>query len=116
MTKRIIKKLALESYTGKNLDPKKISKIIKLFNRSELKTYIKAIKNYENAQTITLITPAKTGSDKILKEIRNMFLDKKILLKQDKNLIAGVRIIDNDTIYDFNVQNTLENLVSYVSQ
>lgn len=116
MTKRMIKKLALGSYSGKNLDSKKVNNIIKLLNHSELKIYLKAVKNYENSQTITLITPVKTGSEKILKEIKNMFLDKKIILKQDKNLIAGVRIIDNDTIYDFNVQNTLENLVSYVSQ
>jgi F0F1-type ATP synthase delta subunit len=116
MTKKIIKKLALSSYSGKKLDSIKVNKIVKLLNRSELKIYIKTLKNYENMRTVTIVTPILTGKDNLIKDIKSMFAGKKILLKQDKTLIAGVRIIDNDTIYDFNVQNNLENLVSYISQ
>jgi len=34
----------------------------------------------------------------------------------DKKLIAGIKIIDNDNVYDFNVRNNLKNLVSYINQ
>jgi len=35
---------------------------------------------------------------------------------EDKSLIAGIKLIDNDNIYDFNLKNTFENLVSYINQ
>ena len=116
MTKKIIKKLALSSYTGENLDGKKVNRIIKHLGRLDLKTYIKAIKNFENSRTVTLLSPITSSKTRLTKEMKKIFPDKKIVIEKDGNLIAGVRIIDNDTIYDFNVKNTLENLVSYVSQ
>ena len=43
-------------------------------------------------------------------------LQKNIQLKEDKSLIAGIKIVDNDLIYESNVKNTLENLVSFIKQ
>jgi len=116
MTRKLIKKLVLASYSNNRLDSKKVSRIAKLLNRKELKTYIKAIKNYENARTITLLAPHVSINGGFISEIKKIFPGKKILLKQDGSLIAGIRIIDNDTIYDFNIRNTLKNLVSYINK
>ena len=116
MTKKIIKKIALASYTRENLDSRKVNRIIKYLNRSELKMYIKAIRNYENSRTVTLLSPIISGETGLTKGLKEIFPDKKIVSVKDKNLIAGVRIIDNDTIYDFNIENTVKNLVSYMNQ
>ncbi len=116
MTKRLIKKLALASYSNGRLDSKKVNRIVKLLNRGELKVYIKAIRNYESARTIILLTPRALINDGFVSEIKKIFPEKRIVLKQDDSLIAGIRIIDNDTIYDFNIENTLKNLVSYINQ
>jgi F0F1-type ATP synthase delta subunit len=115
MTRKIIKKLVLASYTNNNLDSKKVDKIAKLLNRQELKAYIKAIKNYEKGKSVTLLTPDSANNKTDVNELKKLFPDKKILLEQDKSLLAGIRIIDNDTIYDFNLKNTLQNLVSYIN-
>ena len=64
---------------------------------------------------MTLITPKNSYGEKMAGKIKEIFPDKKIVLKEDKSLIAGIRIIDKDTIYDFNIKNTLENLVKYIS-
>ena len=116
MNKKIIKKLALESYTKDNLDSKKVDRIVKHLGRSDLKLYIKAIKNYEGSRTVTLLLPSISDRISLVKEIEKLFPNKKIVIRIDENLIAGIRIIDNDSVYDFNMQNTLENLVSHVNQ
>jgi F0F1-type ATP synthase delta subunit len=116
MNKKIIKKLALESYTKDNLDSKKVDRIVKYLGRSDLKLYIKAIKNYEQSRTVTLLLPSISDRISLVKEVEKLFPNKKIIIKVDENLIAGIRIIDSDSVYDFNMQNTLENLVSHVNQ
>jgi hypothetical protein len=116
MTKKIINKLALASYTNNKLDSKKVNKIVKHLKRKELKAYIKFIKNYEKSRSVVLLTPASSKNTNYIKELKKIFPDKKILLERDDSLIAGIRIIDNDTIYDFNIKNTLQNLVSYINQ
>jgi hypothetical protein len=116
MNRKIIKKLALESYTKDKLDFKKVDRIVKHLGRSDLKLYIKAIKNYEGSRTVTLLLPSISDKISFVKEIEKLFPNKKIIIKIDESLIAGIRIIDSDNVYDFNIQNTLENLVSYVNQ
>ncbi len=114
MTKKQIKKIASASYTKNNLDQNKVKKVTALFTRRELKLYIQALKNLENNKTITLITPKISGNGNLVKELQKSFPDKKVLLREDNSLIAGVRIINKDDVYDFNIKNTLENLVSYI--
>jgi F0F1-type ATP synthase delta subunit len=56
---------------------------------------------------------AKSG---LAKEFKRIFPDKRLEFSEDKSLIAGLKLIDNDIIYDFNLKNTFENLVSYINQ
>lgn len=116
MKNKQIKKLAYLSYTKNTLDIKKVNKIANTLTRSELKEYIKAIKLLEKGGKIILLMPKITGKESLLKEIKRIYPAKKILIKEDKSLIAGIRVIDNDTIFDFNLKNTLQNLVSYVNE
>ena len=116
ITTKHIKKLAEASFTNKNLDIKKINRITKLLNRNELKTYIKAIKNYQNSTTITLITSKLTEKNNLLKLVSRLFPNKAIVIKEDKSLIGGIKIVDNDMIYESNIKNNLENLISFINR
>ena len=115
MTKRLIKKLATASFTNENLSFTKINRIVKFLNRSELKAYIKDVKNYRDSKTIILITSKLLEKDRLIKDLNKLFPDKKILLKEDKSLIAGIKIINKDIIYESNIKNTLQNLVSFIN-
>lgn len=116
MTRKQIKNLANLSYNKNNLSKNIVNKIVKLLSRLELKQYIKAIKNIENNKTITIITSDIKNITNIEKDVEKLFLNKKIIVKEDKSIISGIRIINKDTIYDFNLKNNLENLVSYINQ
>ena len=115
MDKRLIKKLVLASYSNKILDGKKVNKIVKLLTRAELKMYIKRLKIVEKEKTVIIVLP-KISSKKATKEFQSIFPGKQVLLKEDRNLIAGIKIIDNDQVYESNIKNNLNNIISYISQ
>ena len=106
MTKKQIKKLANLSYSKNKLIKDYVYKIVKILNREELKQYIKTIKNIENNKIVTLITSDIKNPAGIVNEVKKLFPDKKIIVKEDKSIIAGIRLINKDTIYDFNLKNT----------
>lgn len=114
MTKRQLKKLAYLSYTENNLDTKKINQIIKTLSRKELREYIKLLKIIEKEKTVTIITAKLFQDNDFLENVRKIFKDRKILIKEDKNILAGIRIIDNDNVYDYSLSNKIDNIVSYL--
>lgn len=116
MTRKQIRNLALASYTNNQLDNKKVNRISKILTRSELKEFIKAVKNVEKSKTVTVYSAKISAGESLKKEIGKSFQNKKIEIKEDKKLIAGIKIIDNDNVYDFNLRNNLKNLVSYINQ
>ncbi|RJQ38919.1 hypothetical protein C4559_00175 [Candidatus Microgenomates bacterium] len=113
MTKKIFKQLITASYKNDNLDQEKVQRISKALKRSDLKKYIKMLKDYENKKMVTVSSPFpfKKEEEKLLK---NMFPNKKIMYNTDKSLILGIKIIDNDMVYDLNLKNRLENLLSFI--
>lgn len=116
MTKKQIKQLANASFTKDSLDSKKVDKITKHLKRNELKVYIKALKNIENSKKVTFLIPIFGTSSNTITESKRLFPNKKIELKEDKTLLAGIRLIDKDNIYDFNLKNTFEKLVGFINQ
>ena len=116
MSTKQIKKLAVASYTNQLLDSKKVNKIVKLLNRNELKQYIKFLKSLEQSKTVKIVMSKLENKNLLAKELKIKFPNKRLEFSEDKSLIAGLKLIDNDTIYDFNLKNTFENLVSYINQ
>lgn len=114
MTRKQIKKLVSASYLKNKLDFVKVNKISKNLTRSELKLFIKLLKNYEKSKTITLFVSSSLGKNEIVKKIKKIYPGKNIVIKEDKSLIAGLRLIDNDTIYDANIKNSIIEMVSFV--
>lgn len=116
MTTKQIKNLAVASYTSELLDSNKVNRVTKLLNRSELKRYIKFLKSLEQSKTIKVIMAKLNSKSDLEKELKTKFPNKRLEFFEDKSLIAGVKLIDNDNIYDFSLANTFENLVSYINQ
>ena len=108
MTKKVIKKLAKASYKGQNLDKKTVNRIAPKLCRKDLKAYINMIKLLENKKTIILSLATK----KVLgaKQFQSLYPNKKVVYEFDPTLLAGVKITDNDIIYEKNLRNTLENI------
>ncbi|OGH23393.1 MAG: hypothetical protein A3F31_01885 [Candidatus Levybacteria bacterium RIFCSPHIGHO2_12_FULL_38_12] len=114
MTKKEIKKLALASYKGKNLDKKTVSRIVPLLSRKDIKTYINMIKLLEKKKTIIISVPGK--NIKATKQFQKLYPDKKIVYEFDPALIAGIKITDNDILYELNLKHTLDNIKQYASE
>ncbi len=118
MVKKYVKQLALASYTKNELDSKKVKKIVGFLNKNNLKQYIKELKLLENRKTITILSPSfnKKTEEVIKKQFAKAFPDKKIIVNSDPSLILGVKVIENDLIYDLSLRNTLDNLSIYINQ
>lgn len=46
--------------------------------------------------------------------IKRLFPNKEIKFKVDSSLISGVKIVSEDMVYDFNLKNTLEEIVEHI--
>lgn len=114
MTKKQIQQMIKDSYSNQKLDQDKVKIMASKLNRSELKTYIMALKAYERKLNLIIITAYHFKDLK--KEINKLFADKQIIYEQDPNLIAGVKIINDDIIYEHNFKNTIRNITDYVKQ
>lgn len=114
MTKKQLDNLVLQSYTKDSLDAKKVSAIAGLLTRFQLKQYLRELKNYEKQKTVNVIVsylPTNTQQ----KTISHLFPGKRIKYEIDKNLLVGIKIINNDEVFDLNLKDTLDNLLSFVS-
>jgi F0F1-type ATP synthase delta subunit len=116
MTTKQIKKLATVSYTNNLLDGKKVQQIAKLLSRSQLKRYIQFLKSLEQSKTVKVVMASLDAKSGLEKQLKSKFPNKRLEFLEDKSLIAGMKIVDNDNIYDFSLANSFENLVSYINR
>lgn len=119
INKSKIKKIAILSFDkNQNLNPEKIKAIKKTLKQNELREYVKAIKKIENQKTIELVIPNENTTElkEILKSIEKAYPDKKIVVKYDPSLIAGIRIINDDNVYELSVQGMLEDALSTIAK
>lgn len=115
MTKKQIKKLVSLSITNGFLDHNKVTSFSSSLKRSDVKKYIKALKNCDKQQSI-IVQAAKTLSDIDKKMFATIFQDKRILFETHPSLLLGIKIINNDMEYEINLKNKLERLLSYLSK
>lgn len=115
MTKKEIKKLALASYTNSKLDINKVNKIIKSFTNSDLKNYIRYLRLNEKSKSITVEIPNLLEKKEIINKIKKMYPNKNVTVRENKDIIAGIKITNNDIIYEANLKNNLENLVTHIN-
>jgi len=115
MTKKFLQQLVLASYTKDELDQAKINKIASLLDRGELKDYIRALKVNERKRSVVIISalPLSKNDEEKMKQI---YPHKKIITLADPSLLLGLRIQDNDTIYQLNLHDSLERIREYVEK
>ncbi|MEX2007188.1 MAG: hypothetical protein WD992_00230 [Candidatus Levyibacteriota bacterium] len=115
MTKKQIDKLTLASYKGNKLNIKKIYKITSGISRRDLKMYIYALKNWERKHNVEIIIPDEKYKRNLnLAMIKRIFPEKEIKYSIDSTLTTGVKIINQDMVYDFNLKDTLEDIVEHI--
>lgn len=115
MNKKLLKQLVIESYTKEELDFTKVNAIADLLKRKDLKLYIRALRNQEKKKTVDVITPGELNRDE-KKMVENTFKNKKINYIIDSSLIVGLKIIENDKVFDLNLGNTLYSLKEHIEQ
>ena len=117
MKKKQIEHLVLQSYSGGNLDIKRVEKHTSQISRRDLKRYIRALKKWEMKRSVEIFIPkAKYKNFLKLGTIKTTFPKKKVKFNTDPTLITGVKIVSEDLIYDFNLKDTLEDLVEHIRQ
>lgn len=114
MNRNTLKKLVLESYIDGELDPQKVNKIADLLSRKELKLYIKALKNWERENSITVDLPDENMV--FLEQIQTLFPDKKIVMQVDPSLLLGMKLQHNDDIFEVSLKNTLDKITEHIEE
>jgi F0F1-type ATP synthase delta subunit len=115
MTRKFLNKLVEASYIDESLDQQRVMAIAERVNRKELKAYIQAIKAREQSTTVIVDAPYeldKKQTDELLK----FFPGKKLVSRKDNSLLLGLKITDNDTIYEMNLKDTLDNISDYLKE
>lgn len=115
MSKRDIKKLVVASYSDKTLDKEKVEKIADYLNRRDLKLYISELKSSELQKNV-IVTLSQPATQEQAQKIKELFSDKQIIYIIDPDLLVGLRIQDNDKIFELNLESVLNNMLSYIEQ
>lgn len=116
MKRKDLNNLVRISYKNSALDKKTVLLIGNKLSRKNLKLYLQALKNYEKKNTVKVIV-ADDKINRILleKKLKQEFGNKKFDFEVDKSLIAGIKVIDNDLIYDYNLNSTINSLITHIN-
>lgn len=112
--KNLIKQLVKESYTNDELDEKKVEMIASKLQRPGLKMYLKELQRKEQKKHV-IITTAKQLSVQEEEKVGKLFPQKKVLFQTDETLISGIRVLDNDIIYEKNISQALNDMSLYIT-
>lgn len=115
LNKRLIKQIVVESYTDDTLDEGKVNKIVSHLNHDDLKIYIKALKYMEKKLTVTIDAPLAIDKDS-KKELQDMFLAKRMVYNVDPSLLLGLKITDNDDVYDLSLKKKFEIIENFLEE
>ncbi len=111
----LTKQLVDASYTNGRFDQQKIFAIAKHLTRGQLKSYIKALKRSQASSLVYLFVPFGK-IDKYMPALSKLFPKKQIVVQEDTSLLLGIRIKDNDNVYEANLKHTLDVVKSYLEQ
>ena len=113
MNKKKIDKLVLASYVNSVLSRKAVNKISTLLSNSDLKKYINGLRLTEKRKSL-IVSISTNNQD--LSKFEKLFPNKKILFRKDPSLMLGVKIVDNDMVYEFTLKNSLDKIISHIEQ
>lgn len=113
MNSKKIDKLIAASYKDNSLDQKKVNQIAALISKSDLKKYINGLKLIEKEKSLIISSPINNQN---LEKFEKLFPHKRIVFKKDPALMLGIRVVDNDVVYEFTLKNYLDKILSYIEQ
>lgn len=113
MNKKLLKQLILISYKNGEMDNAVISRIAGKLTRSQLKIYIRALKNAEKLQNVYVDTSFPVTPE-VSKELGTIFHDKKIIFRKNPSLIMGTQISSNDDVFDLSLKNSLDTIIESI--
>ncbi len=113
MNSKKINKLIAVSYRDGNLNQKKVNKIATLISKQDLKKYINGLKLTEKKRSLIISSPVNNLD---LRKFEKLFSHKKIILKTDSSLMLGIKVVDNDTVYEFTLKNSLDEILNHIEQ
>jgi len=102
-TKKIIKQLAEESFNKNDLDEKKVFMITARLKRTDVRSYIRALKLLTQQKTVFVQAPVAIDANE-QRQLQVKFPNKKMVYTINKDLLAGMKIIDNDLLYDYSLE------------
>jgi len=114
MTKRFLNKLVLASYSKGDLDSGKVDTISKKLNKHDLKAYIRALKLLEQQKKVFVVIP-KSNLYNIV-DLKKLFSNKDIVFQEDSTLLLGIKILDNDMVYEMSLKDRLNDIIEKVEQ
>ena len=114
MSKKLLKQLINYSYKENILSVENVNKVASLLSRKDLRYYLKGLKIQERKVVVFIDVPMNNID--IKDKLRGVFPNKKIVLNIDPSLILGVKIIDDDMLFEVNVKNSLNKILSYIEQ
>lgn len=115
MDRKKIKKLAEASYNENSLDEGKVNRIVINFKRAELRDYIKALKEIRKKKTVYVDSSFELGEE-YKKEIGKSFPNRVVIFRNNPQLVLGIRITENDIVYNLNLQNSLNQIQTYLEK
>ena len=113
MNSKKIGKLVSVSYKNNSLDQKKVNKISTLLSSADLKKYINGLKLTEKKKSLIVSSPI---NNQVIRKFEKLFPHKKIIFTKDPSLMLGVRVVDNDIVYEFTLKNTLHKILNHIEQ
>lgn len=114
MSKKLVKKLIDYSYENNKLNSKNVESVARLLGRRDLNLYIKALKRRERKLSVFIDVPINNLSVK--GKFKEIFPNKKITWDVDPSLMLGLRIINDDMLFEMNLKNTLDKIQSYMRE
>lgn len=114
MDKNNLEQLVKESYKEGKLDRETVDYIADRLTRNKLKQYINFLKEEERKKIVFVTTPKPlTAADK--KKITDLFPKKTIVENIDPKMISGIKLVENDEEYEFNLNQTFHDIIRFVS-
>ncbi len=113
MTRKFLKQLVLKSYQDNKLQSENVLMISETLDRKALKEYLAALKQTEKLRTVYVDVPFD-GDDEQIKEVKSLFPGKNIVVRKDPSLLVGMRIANNDDVFEMNLRHHLDAIMSHV--
>lgn len=117
MTTKKIQKLAEKTYLSENLNKGVLNKISTSLGRKKLKEYIKELKNIEKRKLVKIYVPSKKVlTNELENSLKKFFQNKKLSIIEDPSILAGIKIIDNDMVYELNLRDSLTHIIEHIQK